>query len=61
MGEDAQTEGPEGHGWQLLVQWTDKILVKPLCLFNLEANALDRSKILLGEVDDEANTEVVQP
>ena len=43
------------------VQRTDEVFVEPLCLLDLEADALHRLQLFVGQVDDEADAQVVQP
>lgn len=59
--EYPQAEGPQGHGREGGVERADEIFVEPLGFFNLEADSRDRREVFLGEVDDEADAEVVQP
>jgi len=57
LGELAQV-----HGWQVVgVERTDEVFVKPLGLLDLEAYSLHRLQFFIGEVDDEADAEIVQP
>ena len=43
------------------VQRADEVFVEPLCFFDLEAYSLDREQFFLGQVDDEANAQIVEP
>lgn len=61
MLEYSEAETAEGHGRQGRVQWTDEILVEPLCLFNLETDPGYGGEVFFGKIDDESDAEVVQP
>lgn len=61
MGEDPYAKGAEGHGWQGWIKRSDEVLVVPLCLLDGKAYPLHRREIILGEIDDETNTKIVQP
>ena len=55
MLKDQGAKAFEVHGRQVWIRRADEVLVKPLRLFDLEADTLDRGKLLLWEVDDESH------
>lgn len=61
MLENAHRKGLEGEGRQSRVERADKILVEPLCFFDLKTDALDGFEFLTGQVYDKADTQVIQP
>lgn len=61
MLEDDHAEALEVQRGQRGVERAHKVLVEPLGLLNLEAYPLDGAELLLGQVDNEAYTEVVEP
>lgn len=61
MLEHEQRKSAQVHGRQRGVQRADEVFVEPLRLLYLEAYSLDRLQLLVGQVDDEAHAEVVQP
>lgn len=61
MLEDSCMKGSQGQGWKIGVKWTDEIFIEPMCFFDLEAYAGDLGQVFCGEIDDEADTKVIQP
>lgn len=57
LGELAQMH----RGQVVGVERADEVFIEPLGLLDLEANALDRLQLFVGQVDDEADAQVVQP
>ena len=57
LGELAQVHRRQVVG----VQRPDEVFVEPLGLFDLEAYSLHRLQFFIGQVDDEAHAEVVEP
>ena len=55
VAENQRAKVFEIQGRQVRVSWPNKILVKPLRLFNLEADAFRRGQLFFGEVDDESH------
>ena len=56
-----QTEISKVERRQVRVHRTYEVLVKPLCLFDLEAYSLDGFELFFREVDYEAYAQVIQP
>ena len=61
MLEDAQTESAQVQGGKGGIKRPDEVFVEPLCLLDLEADPLDRLKLLGRQIDDEPDTQVIQP
>jgi hypothetical protein len=57
LGESAQVH----RGQVVGVERTDEVFVEPLGFLDLEAYSLDRLQLFIGQVDDEAHAEVVEP
>ena len=57
LGELAQVH----RGEIVWVERADKVFVEPLCLLDLEADALNRLQFFIGQVDDETHAEVIEP
>ena len=41
------------------VEWSNKVLVEPLSLFNLKADVVNRLQLLPWEIDDEPDAKVI--
>jgi hypothetical protein len=57
LGELAQVH----RGQVVGVERADEVFVEPLGFLDLEAYSLDRLQFFIGQVDDEAHAEVVEP
>lgn len=61
MLEDPQAKGPQGQRRQGGIKRTDEIFIEPLCFLDLEADSLDRGKLFWWKIDNETDTEVIEP
>ena len=43
--KDPQAELAKIHGREIWIQWTDEVLVEPLCFLDLETYSLDRLEL----------------
>jgi hypothetical protein len=59
MLKDHLRESAKVERGQLGVQRSDKVLVEPLSLLDLEAYSLNGLQFIVRKVDDKANTEII--
>jgi hypothetical protein len=59
--EYPEAKGSQGQGWQRRVKGSYEVFVKPLRFFHLKTDPLDGLQLLRWEVDDEPDTQIIEP